>query len=252
VAAAPFSPVYGNVGQLGDGTVAPHSAWTPVPLAGGLSFISVSTINFHSCGVTAEGAAYCWGSNRFGGLGDGTTPDAASPVAVVGGFSFASVSVGFAHTCGLTMVVGAAYCWGHNNAGQFGNGATIDVPNPVPVQGQYRFTVLSAGGDDTCGVTTSGVALCWGSGYAGELGDGTGLPRTTPTPVAGGLRFASISAGLGHTCGVTTSGALYCWGSNVHGEIGDGTTTNRSAPVVSHTVTPAQRLSHQAEAPKGP
>jgi len=52
-------------------------------VAGGLSFAAVSGGSLHTCGVTAAGAAYCWGDNRHGELGDGTTIDRLTPVRVV-------------------------------------------------------------------------------------------------------------------------------------------------------------------------
>ena len=48
----------------------------------------------HSCGLTLEGRAYCWGDNFFGQLGDGTKTDRLRPVAVAGGLLFSSVSAG--------------------------------------------------------------------------------------------------------------------------------------------------------------
>jgi alpha-tubulin suppressor-like RCC1 family protein len=58
-------------------------------VAGGVSFAAVHTGAFQSaggdytCGVTASGAAYCWGSNVFGQLGNGSIADSPVPVAVV-------------------------------------------------------------------------------------------------------------------------------------------------------------------------
>jgi len=68
-------------GRLGNGTAAVSST-TPVPVAGGLTFASVSPGRFHTCGVTTNGTAYCWGSNSSGALGDGTKQNSMVPVRV--------------------------------------------------------------------------------------------------------------------------------------------------------------------------
>src|SRR5438445_3740214 len=95
-------------------------------------FAAVSTRGDHTCGVTAAGAAYCWGSNTYGQLGDGTTTERLSPalVAAPAGVSFVAVRAGSSHTCGLTAA-GAAYCWGRNSSGDVGDGTTTDRSNPA-------------------------------------------------------------------------------------------------------------------------
>jgi alpha-tubulin suppressor-like RCC1 family protein len=217
----------------------------PMPVVGSLSFIAVGAgvANSHTCGLTAEGTAYCWGGNLYGQLGDGTTagnetcysgfglhPCSTIPVAVVGSLSFVSVSAGAGHTCGLT-VVGAVYCWGLNGNGQLGDGTTTNRSVPVPVAGGLTFTAVSAGFAHTCGVSGSGAAYCWGANNDGKIGDGTTHERPMPVPVVGGLSFTSVSAGGNSTCGVTTLGRAYCWGQNTEGQLGDGTTQDRSTPM---------------------
>ena len=87
---------------------------------------SVTTSNaWHSCGVTAQGAAYCWGYNVDGQLGDGTDINSNVPVAVSGGATFQSVDAGGWHSCGMASD-GVAYCWGNNSRGTLGDGTTID------------------------------------------------------------------------------------------------------------------------------
>ena len=76
-----------------------------------ITFASVSAGSDHTCGLTASGTAYCWGSDAYGGLGDGTTTSSGTPVPVAGAPTFTALSVGAEHTCALTRS-GAAYCWG--------------------------------------------------------------------------------------------------------------------------------------------
>lgn len=230
---------WGNneVGQVGDGTTTQRG--TPTRVTGDLSFSVLSAGFGSTCGVATTGTAYCWGYNINGQLGDGTTTSRLTPVPVAGGVSFAGISVGGMggalaflegqHTCAVTAA-GAAYCWGYNGYGRLGDGTTTSRLTPVPVAGDLSFTMVTAGANHTCGLTTEGT-YCWGDGYGGQIGDGTGSDRWTPARVASGVTFVSLSAGGIHTCGLTAEGAAYCWGSNNYGQLGDGTTTQRVTPV---------------------
>ena len=157
-----------------------------------LVFSVLSAGNGHACGLTTDGAAYCWGFNEDGGLGNGTTGGiSTTPVAVSAppGVSFSALSAGTAHSCGLTASH-TAYCWGENESGQLGIGLKTDTARPVPVTGSVPFLGVRAasqlaGAGFTCGVTTGGVGYCWGSNVNGQLGDGTTTPRAMPVRVAG-------------------------------------------------------------------
>lgn len=151
-------------GQLGDGTTT--GRLTPGPVVGSLSFVALDAgwggWN-HTCGLTAAGAAYCWGLNGAGQLGDGTTTDRVTPVPVAGGIPFSQVDAGSGHSCGVTSE-GPAYCWGSNGAGALGDGTTVDRSTPVTVAGGLSFIAVSAGLSHTCGLTGAGDAYCWGDG----------------------------------------------------------------------------------------
>jgi alpha-tubulin suppressor-like RCC1 family protein len=196
----------------------------------------------HACGLTADGSAYCWGSNRLGQLGDGdntsNTRTAAVPVATRQ--TFVTISAGANHTCALTRD-GVAYCWGLNLTGELGQALVANEcggfpcnRRPVRVESTVRFDTISAGFGHTCALS-EGRAFCWGRNDRGQLGSSRaddvcdwGVCNTSPVRVAGVDRFDSISAGGDHTCGIS-GGVAYCWGSNQYGQLGADTTVKRSA-----------------------
>ncbi|HSE28694.1 MAG TPA: hypothetical protein VLA95_10735 [Gemmatimonadales bacterium] len=139
----------------------------------------------HSCAIATSGAAYCWGLNGGGQLGDGSTTRRTAPAAVAGGLLFVRISAGLEHTCALTAA-GEIYCWGDNTWGQLGDGGTGDQSAPVLVQapGGAAFAWVSAGENHSCGVTTAGVAYCWGDNHYGQLGTGTNESSNVPVKVA--------------------------------------------------------------------
>ena len=221
-----------NNGQLGDGTQIDRS--TPTPVSGGLTFQAIAAGNYFTCGLTPAGSAYCWGWNELGQLGNGSLTSKFTPTAVSGGLIFKAIAAAEGgHACGLTTA-GAAYCWGDNSYGQFGDGGYTSTSSPKLVSGGLTFQAIAAGRNHTCGLTMTGAAFCWGvnsdGNGTGRLGNGTRDDKAIPTAVSGGLTFQVITTAAFHTCGITTAGAAYCWGSNYHGEIGDGTRTDRWNP----------------------
>jgi len=220
---------------------------TPIAVAGGRTFSSLSAGWVLSCALTASGTAYCWGDNASGGLGGGSTASTRTPLAVSGNLTFVTVGTGISFACGLTAA-GAVYCWGNNSFGQLGIGATSPErcssepcsTTPVAVQGGLTFTALSVGYWHACGLASSGAAYCWGNNGDRQLGATTtetcaGFDTvldcsTSPLPVEGGPTLARLSAGSFHTCGVTTGGNGYCWGANTNGQLGNGTTTASPTP----------------------
>ena len=218
-------------GELGIGSLTYKRRLFPVKVTGGLTFASLSGRNFHVCGLTGAGKAYCWGLNELGRLGDGTTVNRPSPRAVAGSRLYQSINAGGWHTCALSMN-DRAYCWGGNHLGQLGDGTTDSHFTPNPVASTLAFVGVTAGrGATSCGVTSGGAALCWGDNQQGQLGDGSTTGHLTPAVVAGNLQFQGVIPSALHTCGVLKAGnAARCWGNNTDGQLGDGTQVERHLP----------------------
>ncbi|MBW1757247.1 MAG: hypothetical protein JRJ80_13880 [Deltaproteobacteria bacterium] len=145
-----------------------------------MTFATVSPGVDHTCGVTPEGAVYCWGTVGRG-FGWGPTPTEVSP-----DLKLVELSSGGAfHTCGISED-GRAFCWGFNNMGQLGNVKRAVSLVPKPVSGDLRFSAINSGSlAHTCGVTVEGVAYCWGNNQWGQLGDGSDRGNSfTPVRVA--------------------------------------------------------------------
>lgn len=142
-----------------------HQCLVPTPLATTLKFVEVAGDN---CGITAAGAAYCWGDGYFGQFGDGRTGVySVPPVAVSGGIQFGHLASGGSHVCGLDLA-GKAFCWGNNFVGQLGIGepnpaAGIGLKaEPTPVLTELRFVTIASRAARTCALTADGQVWCWG------------------------------------------------------------------------------------------
>jgi alpha-tubulin suppressor-like RCC1 family protein len=221
-----------GMAKLGD-TV---TSSVPVRLPGDLRFASLVAYGRATCGLTADGSAYCWGYNGWGMLARPTgTGQSATPLLVSPTLRFRSLTAGAEHVCGLATD-DRAYCWGANGDGQFGTGNKTSATAPVPAAGGMTFVALAAGSAFTCGITTAGETWCWGYSGLGNLGDGAKISfgntySATPVKVVGGQTFRAIHASNQYACGLTASGEAFCWGNNANGQLGAPSVAASSTPV---------------------
>ncbi|MGH7468596.1 MAG: Ig-like domain-containing protein [Longimicrobiales bacterium] len=87
-------------------------------------FRAIAAANYNTCALNSMGAAFCWGRNQFGEIGNGSITagrDARTPSRVVGGQTFLDIKTANSATCALTPTRGVM-CWGNR----------IPYPQPVP------------------------------------------------------------------------------------------------------------------------
>jgi alpha-tubulin suppressor-like RCC1 family protein len=247
----------GASGQLGDGSgtnsLIPVPVWGIDGLTPATRAISVSTGNFHSCAVMADGTAKCWGSNIQGELGfNSTYTPVPLPVSDIDGLTPAStvvtLSTGYYHSCAV-MADGTAKCWGDGVTGKLGNGTTTSSPVPVSVSGITGLTLaatavsVSVGHSHSCALMADGTAKCWGLNIYGRLGNDFTYQSAVPVTVSGitaltaSTTAVSVTAGFQHTCAVMADGTAKCWGNNGNGQLGDGTSDDSPVPVPVSGIT---------------
>ncbi|MCH7580260.1 MAG: hypothetical protein IIB22_08460 [Chloroflexi bacterium] len=251
--------IFGQLGVTGvlcfylDGSAIPCS---PVPLdVPGLEsgVAAIAAGNFHTCVLTDEGGIKCWGSNRMGQFGDGTTVSSVEPVDVPGlAAGVQAIAAGSTHTCAL-LENGAVKCWGGNTTYQLGAESSetciseftdphVCSTTPLDVETlDGGVAGLVAGRGFTCALTETGGVTCWGNNAHGQLGDGTFANiRRTPSDVCADEQCeapltgaSTVAAGGSHTCALMNSGDLKCWGFGAFGQVGDGDLdiNDRTTPV---------------------
>ncbi|HLT96247.1 MAG TPA: S-layer homology domain-containing protein [Acidimicrobiia bacterium] len=249
-------------GQLGDGTFTDRDRPVQVVhpdqedsfLTGA---VDIDAKTAHTCVVTEDGAAYCWGFNGGGRLGLGheilesyNVPGRV--VAPVGDDGYLTgvvqIRTGEIHTCALTEDT-LVYCWGDNLRGQLGRsghtgGTPASVVDPTNTDESLTGVVdIGLGSFHTCAITADTTGLCWGWNNVGQLGNGetTGMfanpvprvvvdPEDPQEPLTG---LAHVDGGGVHTCAGTADGASMCWGQNAHGQLGNGDEPNNSSVPVN-------------------
>lgn len=203
-----------------------------------------------TCARKTDGSVWCWGSNRYGELGNGTTlgqlcgtylcdptPGKVTALAT----SVANVSAGFGGSACAVKTDGSVWCWGRNEQGQLGDGTKGDPGCPgatckgVPVQvtAMTNADAAEVGGVQACAHKKDGTVWCWGNNGSGELGDGTLVGKTTPVEVTSlGNVVDSITGAIDSACARKTDRTWWCWGRNDFGQIGDGSVSPAKTPPV--------------------
>ena len=242
---------WGNAsnGQLGDGQTATNSAAAKAPnYPTGVSLyrqIGTSYRETEKCVLTGESTPYCFGDNTNGKLGTSDTSDKSAPTAVtmtnVGSHeAFLTISGHGDTFCGSTSM-GRIYCWGANDQGQVGIGATSasGITSPLAIDttdiGDTFFKDTCVGANFGMGLTIDGKIYTWGDDTYGTIGDAAGVTANAYRPTAVATTngpYRDITCNALHACAINQSGKIYCWGEGANGRLGTGSTTDQYVPTV--------------------
>jgi alpha-tubulin suppressor-like RCC1 family protein len=184
----------------------------PKPMKLSQSATAISSSNSASCAILENGRLSCWGSNRDGLLGRGTSSEGEGPGEVVSLEGVQRVAVGGEIACAVTKD-GRASCWGEG------------AETPVPWPGAADVIDVSADADrdskfGTCVVHATGSVEC-------------GLPNLART-IRGVERAKRVGGGYGFGCALLDDGTVRCWGERDYGQLGDG------VPPITTTLAPVE------------
>ncbi|MES2630809.1 MAG: hypothetical protein V4611_02540 [Patescibacteria group bacterium] len=231
---------YNTYGQLGDGTNSNRNRpvlvnTTGTPMAGKV-ISKIETADDYTIAIDSQGAAYSWGYNVGGTLGDGTTTNRNKPVLIdtsaikLDGEVLSKVSVGDAHVMALTSA-GRMFAWGANGNYQLGDDTNVSRVQPVVVKTEdtvldgVQVLDVSVGNSNSFVKGSNGKIYGWG--YAGAMA-GLGLLReSTYLKVPFELDIDALGGNattLGHiyvadeyAIASTSDGKLYGWGTTTYG-----------------------------------
>lgn len=195
----------GYDGQLGDGSAVGEKSKLNklTPIVGSKEFTDLTVGTYHSCALSPEKKAFCWGLNDYGQLGTGDNVSSSTPLPVFSDVDdWIEISAGSDHTCG-TKANEEGWCWGHNNYKQVSPMADDITLIPSKLNGNWK--AISAGDRFSLGIDSAGAGYGWGLSeiidvdfaIGGMLGDNSDLCLDLETGTACDTTDASQSSGIG-------------------------------------------------------
>lgn len=219
-------------GECGVGTQRKVALPVALRVAHGVRVLRVACGGAHSALVTHDGALYCWGANRWGQLGIGSTENQARPVRAEGIEHVIDVACGAQHSLAITHG-SKTFAWGAGGHGQLGIGAiTAPVKKPVlvPKLSVLKCRQVSAGGLHSAALTADGHVYTFGWGRLGQLGQKAACMYEEPALVDMPCAVVKVVCGGNHTLALSATGECFAWGAGSHGQTASPSRQHRRQP----------------------
>lgn len=173
-----------------------------------------------SCGVDADGRAWCWGNAGPRFMQPGSYDevwDEVRPLPTE--LRFRQLTLSWNHACGVVLK-GTVWCWGNNSWGQLGTGPGDGIA-PRPIVGlPPALTVHSNGTDGLCSLGVDRIVRCWGDPFADGLGRDEPTfsgAFPTPQPITRVGRVRDIQPTGPGWAALDDAGRLHLWGRGING-----------------------------------
>src|SRR5690606_24155410 len=150
------------------------------------------------------------------------------------------------HVCAI-LDDGTAKCWGRNDSGQLGQGATTGTNarlgdaagemaalQPIDFGAGRRVAEIYPGQDFTCARLDDATVKCFGANGRAQLGRGNldplgvapgDIAAAAPVSLGAGLTPVQLSLGHYHACAILVDASAArvakCWGDNNWGQVGN-------------------------------
>ena len=159
---------YNGYGELGDGNTTSTQVMTAVDTSGALAghrLAQIAVGDLGTCAVSDAGAAYCWGYNNVGQLGNGSTVEGSDvPVAVdtsgvLAGVTLTQATVGYDHHA-RKMPPAPPTAGVITATGELGDGSTTSSSVPVRAGPPPPTSVQAIPGDGLAAVSWTAPPGC--------------------------------------------------------------------------------------------
>jgi len=151
---------WSSSGEIGNNTSTAATYASPVAVSTNQSFKAIAAHARHTCALTTDGAAWCWGRNGRGEIGQPPFTPAFAPIPVSTAARFTTISTGNTFSCGTTTD-GRLLCWGDQHA------SAGDFSTPSQVAGSDA-SYASLGFAHACSIF-DGEVWCWGANNRGQV-----------------------------------------------------------------------------------